>query len=318
MRIIDTIRGRGSRTNAAAQSGDGEYILASISDLHGNSTVGLSPPFFNNDDGNGFVANKAGAWLWVVYKDFCGRLADVHAAAGPGVPVIGLINGEIVDDLYHATTQLLVQNKADQIKMGLRILRPFLDVCDRYIVTRGTEAHSGLGAWLDETIAREIGAEGPQTQVGPDAPYIDAYGQEQRPSSWNIWKAKIGGVRIDAAHHPGVSSRRPWTRGGEAVRLAHIIRDRYVEADMKPPHLVIRGHNHVHADNGQNSSTHVEILPSFQLTNAFGYKIGGDWLPVGGMIAHIKNGDYTLEKPGNIPGKPYYRWPIVEDDLWTP
>jgi len=129
-------------------------------------------------------------------------------------------------------------------------------------------------------------------------------------SSWWGFRGVIGGVRIDAAHHPGHGHGRPWTRGADAGRLAAQIIDRYVNRaqPLQPPQLVLRGHNHKPVDSYDNHpATRAIITPSWQLSTSFGHRLGGDWLPIGGAYVICRNGSYVVKKL-------YWEWPVQENE----
>jgi hypothetical protein len=263
-------------------------ILAVVSDLHVNSTVALSPDKFDLDDGGTYHPSSTQRWInerWAEYWQAVSDLKDEHKSE-----VVVLINGELADDNYHSSTQLTTKHKGDQAKAALKVLELPQLVADRIIVTRGSEAHVGLNASFDESLAKAIGAV-------PDA--------SGRYARWEFI-GQIAGVRIDAAHHPGTGSARPWTRGAAANRLAQMVIDRYVRRDMLPPHLVLRGHNHNPEDSYDNHPARAIITPAWQLNTSFGYRIGGGLLPIGGLHLLLEDGRVVGER------KHYHNWPLVE------
>ena len=136
---------------------------------------------------------------------------------------------------------------------------------------------------MDETLAREIGAEACD---------------EDGPASWWQLRAEFGGVRFDVAHHPpGGGGRMPWTRGNFANRLAAQTFYEYSERGEKPPHLLVRGHVHRPGDSYDAAPIRALILPSWQLSTAYGYRIGGGALPVGGAFVVCEGrGEYEVCK----------------------
>lgn len=265
-------------------------IVAVVGDLHVNSTVGLFPPRVTLDDGGEYGASKRQKWLWRNWLDFWSHVKEAAADADRCYVVL---NGELADDLNHRSTQLVTRNTTDMMRMSIAVLQPALEVGDYFFVTRGTEAHSGPSACLDEAIAEDIGA----------IPHPDGM------ASWWSFIGDIGGTRFDIAHHSGHGSRRPWTRGGEANRLAAHMVYRYAERAMRLPDFVLRGHSHNPTDSYDNHPTRAIVLPSWQLTNAFGHKLGNDWYPVGGLYIVLNDGKPEVRKH-------YYDWPI-ERDIWT-
>lgn len=260
-------------------------VLAIVSDLHCNSTVALCPPVINLDDGGTYKASEQQRWIWRQWRLFWGMVNEARADR-----LIVILNGELADDNRHATTQLVTRNPADMMRLSIECLRPMLDIApDAIYVTRGTEAHSGASAWLDEAIAKDIGAV-------PSLPDVSSH--------WQL-RLKVDGVRLDVAHHPpGGGGRLPWTRANYANRLAI---QAWMEAAMskeKPPDLYIRGHVHAPGDSYETQPTRAVILPSWQLTTSYGHRIGGGVLPVGGAFVTCDDGQYRIEKR-------YSYWPLT-------
>lgn len=264
-------------------------LLVVTGDLHVNSTVALSPPGpFELDDGQVITPSKPQAWINEKWAEFWAAAAAEKKRLG--VECVVLLTGELADDLKHTSTQLVTKNGNDIGRMSLEVLKPAVAVADRIYVTRGSEAHSGQSSSLDEALARAIGA-------------VPEGGKHAR---W-IFRGTIDGVRIDATHHPGTGHSRPWTKGADANRLAQMVMAAYVEQEQRVPHLAIRGHNHKPSDSADNHLTRAIILPSWQLSNAFGYRIshGSEVLPIGGMMMVLDDGQIVSER------KMFYRWPVL-------
>ena len=261
-------------------------VVALVGDLHVNSTVALCPPSVVLDDGGMYRASKAQRYIWRHWIKYWAEVGQAREEAGAGAPLFVVINGEAADDNHHATTQLVTRNPADQLKFALLALEPvcrLLRPGDKVFVTRGTEAHSGANAALDETIARELGAEPADREM-------------EIVSHWRLL-AEFGKVRFDISHHPpGGGSRLPWARGTFANRLAAMTMWEYMEKGTKPPHLRVYGHVHNPADSYDQFPTRALVNPSWQLCTAYGHRIGGGVLPVGGSYAVCENGEYTLRK----------------------
>lgn len=263
-------------------------LLALTGDLHIGSTVALCPKAVDLDDGGQYRASKMQGWIyerWTDYWNLAREWQDQYDAE-----IVTILNGELMDDLRHPSTQIWSRNKNDLGRAAIEALDVCRELSDRIYVTRGSEAHSGLSGALDESMARAIGATS------------DENGQYAR---WHF-RGEIGGLKLDVAHHPGTGHGRPWTRGADANRVAAIIKDEYTEIGMPLPDLVVRGHNHKPSDSYDNHCLRAVILPSWQLTNAFGYRLGGGWLPIGGMLALVENGEIIREK------KIFAKWPISD------
>lgn len=262
-------------------------LVALVGDLHCNSTVALCPPSINLDDGGTYRYSKQQRWIWARWLAFWQTVAERRE----GRRLVVILNGELADDNRHATTQLVSRNPADYTRLSLACLEPvmkLLQVDDRLYVLRGTEAHSGASGSIDEMIARDLGA------VGPD---------DNTASHFNL-RINVDGVRLDVAHHPpGGGGRLPWTRGNFANRLAGMAVFDAAERGDKAPHLYVRGHVHRPEDSYDRFATRALVLPSWQLQTAYGHRIGGAPLPIGGAIVTCDNGRHDVEKH-------YWHWPI--------
>lgn len=278
------------------------HILAITGDHHSNSTVGLHPPTFWLDDGNPIGQSDRQKWIWARWKHYWGAVNKTKEHTG--WPVTSIMLGELADDISskHKSSQVVTTNPSDMINLAVRTLGPAMEVADDIVVLRGTEAHSGTSSNLDETVAREIGA-----QRSPMGTY-----------SWWQFRATYSGVTIDAAHHPGTSSRVPHTSGNEANRLAsklfyeysieNVIKTRRGKDIIPWPHLAVRGHNHKPADSGDNqpgghpdAAIRTIITPAWKFGTSFGYRIAGSKLPIGGLMVTCNQGRYKVHK--------LYYWP---------
>ena len=262
-------------------------IVAVAGDLHVNSTVALCPPKFNLDDGGTYVASKQQRFIWNHWIDYWNHIRELKQQGN--YYIYAVLNGDIADDLNHKSTQLITKNEADIISLTVIALNPVLEVADSIIVIRGTEAHVRPSASIEEIIANEIGA------------VRDS--DTDQAARW-LYRDVINGVKLHVTHHPGMGHMREWTRGGDANRLAAQIFMRYASMRVDYPDLAIFGHNHKPVDSYDNHPTRAVVLPSWQLTNAFGYRLGGGWLPVGGAYITIDDSGYEVHKH-------YKQWPIA-------
>ncbi len=157
-------------------------IVAVAGDLHTNSTTGLCPPDAEIDDNIGIRISKVQRRIWGAWNEYWQTVAAERDKAGAGLVVV--LNGELADDNYHRTFELLTRNPAYQMRNATKALKPMLDILrdgDRIYVTRGTEAHSGPSAWMDEKLAADMGAIGdPATGWKPGKGRAPAQGA----SSW--------------------------------------------------------------------------------------------------------------------------------------
>jgi hypothetical protein len=253
-------------------------IVVVFSDTHINSTVGLCPPSVKLDDAGVYKSSKAQRWLWSNWLDFWKDVAAEKKRLG--YPVVSVANGDIADDNAHSNTQLITSNLADIIKLAHAALQPCLSVTDHFFATRGTEAHVGASASMDELVAESMGAHG-----------------DGNTSSWWWLRGKFGGVTFDMAHHPGTGSASPHLRHGPAGRVAARIIHDYADMRELPPQIGIRSHNHTFSDSGESYACRVFITMPWQLTTAFGHRVGysGRLSPIGGLIFICENGEYSCK-----------------------
>ena len=264
--------------------------VALVSDLHCNSTVALCPPVVNRDDGGTYRASAAQRWIWRQWESYWGMVAEMREKAGGGLVVI--LNGELADDNYHGKFQLVDVNPKTQMATAIGALEPMTAILrpeDRIYVTRGTEAHSGRSAWMDDAIGADLGAVSPSEGVH---------------SFWHL-RLSVEGVRFDVAHHPPVGPGRVlWTRQLFATRMAAVAYFEALQAGERPPDLFVRGHFHAPGDSYDAHPVRALALPSWQLTTAFGYRIGGGRpYPVGGAVVTCDRGQYEVVKR-------FTKWPM--------
>ena len=252
-------------------------IVAVVSDLHINSTIGLCPlNGVSLDDGGTYRPSKEQRWLGRCWSDFWDR---AQALGGDRLHVV--INGDAVDGDHHDTPAIVTRNMETQVRMALAVLEPSAGLADRLYIMRGTEVHTGKQAQWEEFLAKDL-----------DAVPDDAIGSH----SWWWLPLEVGGVKFDIAHHPGTSSRRPWTRGAAANRLAAWILSDYAESRSIPPDVVIRSHNHIFEDSGESHPIRAIITPAWQLCTPFGHRIGGSGklAHIGGLLFVCEGGQYTM------------------------
>ena len=261
-----------------------------VSDTHINSTVGLLAPRVNLDDGGQYKSSKSQKWINNNFLSFC---KDVEVEKRRlGAPTVVIFNGDIADDNTHKTTQIITHNKADILRMTVDTLMPLVELADHIIVTRGTEAHVGPSASMDEMFAEDISASKSAENI----------------YSWWEFRGKLGGVTFDVAHHPGTFSGMPHAAHGPAGRVASIVEHDYAISGKRPPDIAIRSHNHIFSDSGLTYETRAFITLPWQLTTSYGHRKGfsGRVMPIGGMYFICDNGEYNVHVRKFSPRKTKY------------
>lgn len=255
-------------------------VLAVVSDLHTNSTIGLTPPTVDLDDGGQYKASKAQRWLWGNWRKFWLTAAEV--AKKNNAALVGIVNGDALDGDHHNTPQIITRNQNDQLLIAAATLAPMLDAVQTWYMIRGTEAHVGHAAAFEEMVARDCGA---------------VADSDDHHARWHLY-LKAGGVTFDIKHHPESGSSRPWTRGNGANRISEIVQQAYLASGDPPPDVAIRSHRHGFEDSSRMTRrVYSVITPAWQLPTAFVYRIGAGspQLPsVGGLLFVCRDGEYQM------------------------
>lgn len=268
--------------------------LICVSDTHINSTVALCPPGVNLDDGGTYRPSQAQRWLWRNWLEFWAQAGEI-----PGRKIV-VLNGDIAElDTKRRSVQLITANKATIIKMVMTALEPALAIADQVLVIRGTPAHAGKGAWIEETIAADLD---------------NVIRQDESAASHYHARLIIDGVRLDIAHHAPMG-RQPWARNTGANALASKLLWYYrVDMHKAPPHLAIRAHNHQQAvgyASAGGDTIEVRYMPAWTLATEYTYRAGyeNSLADIGGLVVRISDGRYNCQ-PVTYP----YR--VSEAQLW--
>jgi len=243
-----------------------------VSDLHINSTIGLLAPSVRLADGQHISQSPAQAWSWQKYQDF---LAQPKKGR-----IVTVFNGEIADKNYHPTTQIITEDVPSIIDMSLATIEPLVSISDKVIVTRGTEAHAGIGGYIDELIAREIRAE--------------RLGGSDHAHMWAEFM--VENVRFDIAHHPRFGGGSYHTSHNTAGKLAADMVMYCAKYNRPLPDILIRSHNHSFSDSGLNYPVRALVTPPWQLSTHFSHRLGygGKLMPIGGVHVYVSGGKYHI------------------------
>jgi hypothetical protein len=258
-------------------------IVATPSDLHVGSTVALSPPEVQLDDGGTYLASKVQRYILQGWNDYWaeidGQVKD-HKAK-----LYVIVVGEACEGVHHGTTQIFSHNKAVQRVAALELLDPVAQKADKLWIVRGTEAHSGKSANEDEAIARDLGA------IKNDI-----------LGTWSWWSLRLiaSKVRLFLAHHPRTKGWMPHTEDSAASRMSFMMSSRWLSAERALPDLAVFGHVHYYADSGRAHKPRVIYLPGWQLATSFVHRLGSsyeyDLKPMGGIYFICKDGSYTIHE----------------------
>lgn len=255
--------------------------LIHISDLHVNSVVAVCPPEIQLDK-DSHRASREQRELWHCWLDFCDK-----ASAQPGRRVL-LIGGDLAElDTKRRSNELITPNKAIIQRMVIDTLEPILAVITDVIILRGTTAHVGKSAWIEDAIAKDL--------TGVNVIKDD----EGHCSHYHI-RRDIGGTCVDMAHHASMSGL-PGKRNYGAEKLAAEVLWYYrIAMDTPPPRLVLRSHNHqrAHAELTEGPYTvRVDYSPAWSLKPEYIYRAGKENTvsDIGGTFYHFYPGGFDAE-----------------------
>jgi hypothetical protein len=204
-----------------------------------------------------------------------------------------VINGDAVEgDLKQRSYQLISRNPATVLGLAADILEPIARHSTGLFFTRGTGAHVGNSAHLEEQLAVDLD--------GTVCPETGAH-------SWYHLPLEVEGVRLDIAHHPGIGvSKNCWTAHNAIHTLAARVLLDFADAGRKAPHLVIRAHNHTYRDSHDDYSVRAITLPAWTLATEYIQRIApGALADIGALVVHCSAGYYEAQviryKPARNP-----------------
>ena len=228
-------------------------VIVATADGHANSCVGLCPAESVELDGGGhYKPSPEQQWLWECWCDFWDRVAALkkrlQRERKRKVRVYHVVCGDGVDGNTHSHHGLVTVNKATIVRLGAQIEKPALKVADRLFWCRGTAAHVGQQAELEELIAHLSDAtEDPKTHL----------------RTRYVWRIRAGGVLGMVRHRPISTSTREHTRGGGAMRTAAQIVMECARLKREIPDFACFGHHHSE-DSGSNFPVRVKFLPPWK------------------------------------------------------
>jgi hypothetical protein len=177
--------------------------------------------------------------------------------------------------------------------MVLDTLEPMLSIADEVLIIRGTPAHVGKSAWLEEAIAKDLD----NVIWYEKSPEVDEKGKKKGTASWWHFRGVADGVRTDIAHHANTSTN-PFTKGYGAIRAATRMQRYYQQMKSPSPHVAIRSHNHHYEDSGSNYETFLFFTPAWTIFSEFFYRIGLENViaDIGSVVLLCDNGEYKIKR----------------------
>ncbi len=254
-------------------------LIVTSGDQHANSLVGLCPPEYEREGGGVTKPSPAQVRSWNNWLDFWGNVGNTKASLD--AEVIAVFLGDLVDKNYRNPAGLISVHDPDIIELGLKVIQPALEVCDRHFIIRGTAAHTGgLGA-LEELIARESGAV-PDPETGAH--------------SWWWLPLLVYGTRFSFRHHPHTKGFRPWTQQPALARESAIVMFECAKRGYTIPDVSVFAHVHHYGDSGDATHPRVFFTPPWQWTSDFGFRLGvaEDVEPLGGILFTVTEDGWTF------------------------
>jgi len=262
--------------------------MASIVVLSGDQHVnalgtGLCPPVVVRDDGSNYRPNKTVQAIWRKRQQAWEYVKELKTRRfKKDLTLYVVIGGDAVDRNTHDGVSLIAKMRSTILDNAIEVFAPVADLADHLFFLRGTEAHAGDRAEMEELLAHDLGAE-PDPLTGAD--------------SWWHLPLEVEGVTFDLAHHPQTAAARPWTWPAAAARHATIIRNQYQDAGEPIPDVAVRFHRHHYQPGPLRPRPLFIYAPSWQLTTPFGYRLGAGALvePVGMLIFIVEDGQFQLD-----------------------
>jgi hypothetical protein len=247
-------------------------ILVAFGDTHGNSTAGLCPPVVNLDDGGTYHISTFQRELWEYYNqdwEFVSKLAK-NGNFQKRSEIIVISGGDMGEgDKKERSVQVISRNPTTIKQIAVDNLEPVTKVADKIYFLRGTAAHVGKSASIDEAIAGDCDI---------------AVRQSENVASWWELRLNISGYHIYATHHPPGMIPNP-------VKVAERLRGYFDSYGEKPPNLGIYFHVHHVKDSGLTMEPRIMSAPCWQLRNEYSYRLPIMQAPqIGMLIFEIENG----------------------------
>ena len=256
-------------------------VVAIVGDQHANSKMGLCPRSVKLDNGGTYKpspSQKAILKAWMQYWEIVHRQVAEHKAK-----LVVVFTGDCADKNRHDGLDPICRNDANILAMLGELYGPIARAANELYIVKGTEAHTGPHAQLEDQLATAL-------KAVPDD-------WEGTPAWWWL-PLECGGVRFDIAHHPSTSGRKEWTKGAAPSRMSTELALQYLERGEKAPDVAVRGHIHYYADSGTARRPRVFYLDGWKVTDAFGHRLGtgGMSRAIGGMWFLCRDGQYEAHR----------------------
>ena len=226
------------------------------------------------DDGGQYTPSPVQREMWRAWESYW---RDVQAEAGTS-PLYVVVGGDTVDvDAKGRSHQVITRNRATAARMAIDVLEHPASIAKGLFFVRGTEAHVGKSAAVEEALA---------------ADFINTIRPTKDMASWWHLRADLGGVKFDVRHHPTGSVKNP-------SALALRLRDEYLSWDEKPPAFVLMGHTHCFYDSGEITQVTPRAIGmgcwSWHGAHSYRSGYGGVRPQIGGLVITLETGRFAIK-----------------------
>lgn len=264
-------------------------LVAAVADVHCNSTVGINPRNVPLDGEGTWQNTRGGIWRLECWDRFWDRAEHIKKETGCTLYVV--VVGDGADDPAFPTYQVITHNPSVVLDICEIVYERPRRLADHLFVVRGTQAHTGTGCWIEEALAKRLGAE---------------RDDEQETWSWYQLPLLVEELLFDIAHHPRATGRLPWTESGAPGRQAAYTALRKVRVGHRVPDVILRAHQHGElSDTGIGTKPRTIYMRPWQVSTGYGHRIGesGVVVPIGGLLMTVDGDQLQAFDVCFIPGE---------------
>jgi hypothetical protein len=264
-------------------------IVAVVNDLHVGSPFAISPARWLLHDRTEKRPNELQEHILAHWCACWGNVAKLRKGARLVIVVIG----DAIEGLHHETTEITTSRIDTQEAMAVAVIESAMKIAkfsnrgDVIRFVNGTPAHDGCGSASLERVARDV---------------LDRDANDGTPSSANILRLNVNGVRFDVTHKPGSGpGSRAHTLGNAFHGWLRSLYFSALEEGQPPPRYVLTAHHHnylrrdVHATRGHVAMTGI-ICPSWKVKDEHVYRVAPFALSSIGMLAFDVQPDGAVQE----------------------
>lgn len=210
---------------------------------------------------------------------------DFVPTATKGEDFSVVINGDAIDGVHHGSKTQISQNFVDQLNICEKALDGYLDKAKALYWIRGTEAHVGKSAEMEEILAKRL-------EAVPN--------EEGQHARYDLW-INVGGKLVHILHHIGGTS----SQGYESTAVHKELAESYIEAARwghRPPDVIVRSHRHRHFEtkiSTANGHAIAVVTPGWQGKTPFAWRLAGARLSTpqfGGIVIRVAHGELFVRE----------------------